>query len=564
MIVGIDLGTTHSLIGRWTDAGAQLAPNALGNYLTPSVVSVDANGEVLVGAAARERLWTHPQQSAAAFKRGMGSEREWQLGGRAFRPEQLSALVLRALIADAEAAFGEPVTEAIISVPAYFSDAQRKSTRIAGELAGVKVERLVNEPTAAALAYGLQQGDAGSRFLVFDLGGGTFDVSILELYDGVMEVHASAGDNYLGGEDFLDLLEQACVTDLGLTGLADSERAQLRGRLERIKARLSQDDQIDTELPLGGELRAWSISESRFADLAQGLLARMRMPIERALRDARLRAADLDAIVMVGGASRMPMVVRLVARLFGRLPLRHLHPDEAIALGACVMAGMKARDVAFRERVMTDVCPYTLGIEVSEEDPGGRRIEGLYSPIIERNHSVPVSRVQRYWPMTDNQTKMLLRAYQGESPRVANNIHLGDLQVPLSPRPREENPVDVRFTYDVNGLLEVQAHVLADQQRHQLIIERNPGVLSPAAIADCLRALEQLKVHPREQQANLALVARAERLFEELLGRDRQLLQQALLSFQHVLDSQDLRAIADARSGFSQWLTSLEDGLSRL
>lgn len=561
MIIGIDLGTTHSLAARWTERGSELIANSLGEVLTPSVVCVDAAGRVLIGAAARERQLVDPATASAAFKRMMGADREIRLGSRSFRPEQLSALVLRSLIADVEAVTGESVVEAVISVPAYFGDAQRKATRLAGELAGIKVERLINEPTAAALAYGLQQGSDGSRFLVFDLGGGTFDVSILELYDGVMEVHASAGDNYLGGEDFLDLLEAACRNDLSLDTLTPSDRAQLRARLERAKQKLTFDEQVEVELPFSSGMHHWSISESRFASLAQGLLGRLRMPVERALRDARLSAADLDEIVLVGGASRMPMVVRMVTRLFGRLPLRHVHPDEAIAMGAAVMAGMKARHVAFEEIVVTDVCPYTLGVEVAEQTSQGRLVDGLYSPIIERNSVVPVSRVQRYLPMQDGQRLMRLGVYQGESPSVLNNVYLGMLEVPLSPRPRLENPVDVRFTYDVNGLLEVDATVLAEKRHVRLVIERNPGALSPEMVAAQLEELRHLKVHPREEQANLALLGRADRLHAEALGELRQMVQAAIVGFQAILDGQDLRLIAQARVEFAEQLAAFEQRL---
>ena len=251
------------------------------------------------------------------------------------------------------------MTEAVISVPAYFSDAQRKATRSAGELAGIKVERLINEPTAAALAYGLSARKDGSSFVVFDLGGGTFDVSILEMFEGVMEVHATAGDNYLGGEDFLEVLERACLSDLKLdpASLSASARGVLRARLERAKVQLSGINEVRVDVETGCERLVWSITEARFAELCQPLLARIRAPIERAMRDAKLAPDALDEIILVGGASRMPMVPRLVARMFGRLPLRHINPDQVIGLGAAVVAGMKARHENFKEVVLTDVCP---------------------------------------------------------------------------------------------------------------------------------------------------------------------------------------------------------------
>ncbi len=563
MLVGIDLGTTHSLIGQFTDAGPKLFANALGDFLTPSVVSVDAAGTVYFGAAARERLSTDPDNTAAAFKRTMGTAREVVLRGKRFRPEELSALVLKSLISDAEASTGEKVTEAVISVPAYFSDAQRKATRSAGELAGIKVERLINEPTAAALAYGLSARKDGSSFVVFDLGGGTFDVSILEMFDGVMEVHATAGDNYLGGEDFLEVLERACLSDLKLdpASLSSSARAVLRARLERAKVQLSGINEVRVDVETSTTPLVWSITETRFAELCQPLLARIRAPIERAMRDAKLAPDALEEIILVGGASRMPMVPRLVARMFGRLPLRHINPDQVIGLGAAVVAGMKARHENFKEVVLTDVCPYTLGVGVSEPDAQGRHIDGIFSPIIERNSTVPVSKVQSYSPIVDFQTQLNLKIYQGESPRVVNNIALGELQMQLPKLKASENSVDVRFTYDVNGLLQVEALVKSNNKRYELVIQQNPGLLSDTEIRARLAELSALKVHPREAQANTALIARAERLYAEFLA-EREVIKAHMTGFMAQLETQDLALISRARVEFQAFLDSLEQALS--
>jgi molecular chaperone HscC len=560
MIVGIDLGTTHSLIGYYSETGPQLFRNALGDYLTPSVVSVDDDGHMLIGDAARDRLISHPAASVATFKRWMGTARETQLGGRSLRAEELSALVLRSLLADAEAALGEKVREAVISVPAYFSDAQRKATRAAGELAGIKVERLINEPTAAALAYGLQERQEGSRFLVFDLGGGTFDVSVLEMFEGVVEVHASAGDNYLGGEDFLELLQNACLVDLKLHAddFSPVERGLLRRRLEAAKRSLSQRHEASIECQIGKHDIRWNIDQERFFHLADPLLQRMRAPLERALRDARLRPDQLNEIVLVGGASRMPLVSRLIARMFGKLPLRHVNPDEAIALGACVASGLKSRNAKLDEIILTDVCPYTLGVEVGQRDAQGHVQNGLFSPIIQRNSVVPISRESNYWPMAERQTRLTLKVYQGENPLVSNNIKLGELDIPLDPNlPIAENEVVVRFTYDINGVLQIEATPKSSGQRHELVLEQNPGMLSEAEIRARLAALSELKVHPRAKQENIALLARAERLFEEHLAA-RQILQQWIGQFRQTLESQDERLIQEHRQNFSSALDSLE------
>ena len=563
MIVGIDLGTTHSLIGCYGDSGPQLFCNALGEYLTPSVVSVDDGGHVIVGTAASDRLISHPDLSVASFKRWMGTARETRLGTSCFRPEELSALVLRSLLADAESALGEKIQEAVISVPAYFSDAQRKATRVAGELAGVRVERLINEPTAAALAYGLQDKQDGNRFLVFDLGGGTFDVSILEMFEGIVEVHASAGDNFLGGEDFLDGLLAACLSDLKLRtdDFSPVERGLLRRRIENVKRELSQQSEVRLDCQVGQRHIDWTIDQERFLRLSEPLMQRMRAPLERALRDARLRPDQLNEIILVGGASRMPLVSKLIARMFGRLPLRHVNPDEAIARGACVAAGLKSRNAKLEEIILTDVCPYTLGVEIGQRDALGNTQNGLFSPIIQRNSAVPISREKTYGPITENQDKLVLKVYQGENPMVANNILLGQLEIPLNAKLSiAENQVAVRFTYDINGVLQVEATPLASKLRYELVLEQSPGLLDQQEIRTRLAALSQLKIHPRGKQENVALLARAERLFEEHLP-SRQLLQQWIVQFRQSLESQDEQVIREHRTSFAQALDRLETQL---
>ncbi|MGN6151069.1 MAG: Hsp70 family protein [Lysobacteraceae bacterium] len=561
MIVGIDLGTTHSLVGAYREDGPVLFPNALGDLLTPSVVSVDGD-RILVGQSARDRLISHPQPTVAAFKRWMGTPRETRLGDRAFRPEDLSALVLRALIADAEAALGEKVEEAVISVPAYFSDAQRKATRAAGEIAGVRVERLINEPTAAALAYGLQNREGEGRFLVFDLGGGTFDVSILECFDNVFEVHASAGDNFLGGEDFLNVLVDAFLADASLhaRALKAAELAQVRRRMEKLKRELGSGEGT-LQVQIGDKQYDWTVDETRFASLAEPLVQRMRGPIERAMRDARLQPDQLDEIVLVGGASRMPLVSRLVSRMFGRLPLRHINPDQAIALGAVVASGLKRRDAKLEEIILTDVCPYTLGTEVAKRDANGQVQTGFFHPIILRNSTVPVSREDSFSPMHDRQERLTIDIYQGENPLVANNIKLGEIGLLLDPRrSRDENSVTVRFTYDINGLLQVEVTEHATQRKHELVLEQNPGLLTPEEIRARLAALADLKVHPRDQQENIALLTRAERMYEEFL-HERDRLQEWIVHFRSALESQDNSLIARQRTQFAEALDMLETSM---
>lgn len=560
MIIGIDLGTTNSLVCAWDGEKARLLPNALGNALTPSVVGLDDDGQLVVGDIARERLPTHPHLTAALFKRYMGSDRETRLGGRAYRAEELSAMLLRSLKDDAERALGEPVTEAVISVPAYFSDAQRKATRIAGELAGLKVDKLINEPTAAALAYGLEQrGEA--TFLIFDLGGGTFDVSILELFEGVMEVRASAGDNFLGGEDFDDAIVAHFIAKVGASDLPDVQQPAIAQRLrreaQRVRHALGQTSQA--RFTLREQDREWhlELTQQAMADLMQPLLERLRTPIERALRDARIKVADLDEILLVGGTTRMPLVRKLVATLFGRIPAMQLNPDEVVGQGAAIQAALLARHASLEEVVLTDVCPYTLGIETTVQH-GANFQDGHYLPIIERNTVVPVSRSRTVSTLRDNQKVVRLGIYQGESRLVKDNIFLGELEIPVPLRKAGEVTLDVRFTYDNNGLLEAQVHLPINGETRRLVIENNPGVLAPEEIARRLAALEALKVHPRDQQANTVLLARLDRLYQETLGSGREYIAGLANHFQQTLDSQDERLIRDVRGDVQLRLMHLE------
>ncbi len=566
MIIGIDLGTTNSLVAVWRDGKASIIPNALGKHLTPSCVGIDDDGTVLIGEAAHARLQTHPHMTAALFKRYMGSERKTTLGKQVFRPEELSSMVLRALKDDAENYLGHKVTEAIITVPAYFSDAQRKATRVAGQLAGLKVERLLNEPTAAALAYGIQDTQRETKFLVFDLGGGTFDVSILELFEGVMEVRASAGDNFLGGEDFVTALVDAFIVRSGLVKaqngqeLTGSQRQRLRDEAERAKRTLSDESTANMSFMFDGTEYKWEVSEEILSNLCEPLMQRLRTPVERALRDATIKASELDSVVLAGGATRMPLVRKLASRMFGRFPMIHLDPDEAIALGAAVQAGLKMRDAALNEVVMTDVAPYSLGIAIARQFGPNNYEGGHFLPIIERNSTVPVSRVENVTTIADFQKELSVKVYQGEARLVSDNIYLGTLTFPIPGKKAGEISADVRFTYDVSGVLEAEVTVLPTQEVHKLVITENAGVMTAAEIEKRLGELSELKIHPRDRIENRTLVAQADRLYEQLLGQEREYLAQYVAAFQSVLDKQDPIATKRARESLVQAMRQLEGG----
>jgi len=551
-LLGIDLGTTNSLIAVWQDGEARLIPNAMGEVLTPSVVSVDDDGSILVGQAARARLTTHPECTAAAFKRFMGSDKRYALGEHRFTPEELSALVLGALKQDAEAYLGCPVDEAVISVPAYFSDEQRKRTVFAAELAGLKVQRLINEPTAAAMAYGLHE-QKFERTLVFDLGGGTFDVTVLEYALPLIEVHASTGDNYLGGEDFTDALLQACLRDWNLKAeeLAPQALASLHDAIEQLKREAGEGSRV-LDWHDGVQSREWRLDDLKLQAIWAPLLTRVRAPIEQALRDARLSPRELDSLVLVGGATRMPQVQQLVAKLFGRLPYRHLDPDTIVALGAASQAACKARDAAIDELILTDVCPYTLGVASSR----GEDVTGAFSPIIERNTVIPTSKVQRFYSSHPEQKFVRIAVYQGERPWVRDNILVDSFEVPLQPT-GEIQSLDVRFSYDINGLLEVDVTFLESGQKHSHSIDRSPSGLDAEARQASEERLARLKIHPRDTLPNRTLLARLERAWMQSLGDERELIGNWLDAFNAVLAAQQAGEISRERQALSQALDEL-------
>jgi molecular chaperone HscC len=543
LILGIDLGTTNSAAAVFRDGAAVLVPNRLGSVLTPSAVSLEGD-KVLVGLAARERQATHAASTATAFKRYMGTDRRLNLGGRQFSAEELSALVLRSLKEDAEAFLGEQVREAVITVPAYFNDRQRRATRRAGELAGLKVERLINEPTAAALAYGIHQLGSESRFLVFDLGGGTFDVSILEMFEGVIEVRSTTGDNRLGGEDFnellIDMARKRFSDDWGVAARADETLYQkMREQAERARRALTTEAAATMRVVWRDRSYELQVDAEAFDAEAAPLMARLREPVLRAMRDAAIDSAALNEIVMIGGATRMPLVRKAVTRMFGRFPNVSVNPDEAVALGAAIQAGLKARDAALREVVLTDVCPYSMGIDIARHLENGRTENGLFSPIIERNTTIPASRVRTYQTLRDNQPEVHLTIYQGEARMVVDNIKIGEMRVPMRPGPAG-SAFDVRFSYDINGLLEVDVEVRDGGAKYQLVVTTE-GEETDHDLPARRAALAALKVHPRDTEAGRAAMARAERCWSDTLGHEREMIEQLIRRFEAALATQNPR-----------------------
>lgn len=559
MLIGIDLGTTNSLAAYYADGKPNLIPNRLGKYLTPSVVSVDENGTVLVGETAREYGIMHPLDTAKVFKRSMGTSKEFSLGNMKFKAEELSSLVIKSLKEDAETYLGCQITEAIISVPAYFNDLQRKATVEAGKLAGLNVSRIINEPTAAALAYGVGSKDKDECCLVFDLGGGTFDVSILEYFNTIMEVHAIAGDNYLGGEDFTQVLanmflEKAVIAPETLDIRTMNEVFK---EAEAAKIKFSSQKTVTLSCKISGEVVESEISIDEFEKRCEPLLERLKNPIERSIKDAGLNLSDIDRVILVGGATRLSCVRKFVSRILRRFPDISIDPDTSVALGAAVQCGMKERNSEIKEVVLTDVCPFTLGTEVVMSN-GIFDEDGHYLPIIERNTVIPVSKTHTLYTASDNQSRVRVKILQGESRMAKNNVMLGELSIPVPPGPKGKESIELTFTYDVNALLEVEVLVNSTGVKRKVFVQNEAQKISEEEAEARMQKLAHLKLNPRDEEENKLLILRGERLYEESLEHDRELINQALMRFENVLSRRNHIEIARERKEITRLFDDIE------
>lgn len=536
-VVGIDLGTTNSLVAVMGPEGPETIANELGDHLTPSVVAIAEDGGVLVGRAAKDRLVAAPDSGRAFFKRDMGTPTTYRFGKRTWTPTECSARILAEMARIAGVHLGEKVEQVVVTVPAYFHDAQRQATMEAARIAGLKVERILNEPTAAALAFGHRHRDTEAKLLVFDLGGGTFDVTLLEVFDGVIEVKASGGESRLGGEDYTDALLLLVEQQAHLRADAPG-RGRLRQQVEVLKRRLATADQA--ELVVDGT--SLIIDRAAFTAATAELTARLRPVVRRCLRDANFSVEDLDDILLVGGASRMAQVGEFLRNDLRRAGNASIDPDRVVALGAAVQGALCADDEAVQDLVLTDVCPHTLGIEVAKQFGPGQQQSGFFSPIIDRNTTVPVSRMDRYSTFHPEQDEIEIKVFQGEGRLTAENTLLGTLSVRgLRHRAGQEmaGVIDVRFTYDMNGILEVEATVVATGKRLGKVIESRPGSLSPAQIEEAIRRMIPLKIHPRDSLPNRARLERANRLFGELVGAAREALNARVDAFEAALESQN-------------------------
>lgn len=565
MIVGIDLGTTNSAVAVLRGERPELIRNALGEGLTPSVVGFDHDGNLLVGKPARELMVTHPDRCAAVFKRQMGEQWSTVVAGKPFSAIQLSSMVLSALKADAENFLQQTVTEAVITVPAYFNDDQRHATIEAGKLAGLEVRRIINEPTAASLAYGIHEQDEEKTVAIIDLGGGTFDVSIVDFFEGAIEVRASAGEAILGGEDFTRAIANHVLVERGLVyEHVEMKHPKMLSRLiqqcEKAKRSLTKSVTCQIQVPkqdgtLDSENASFEISREQLAESCQKVLARIELPIRRAMGDAKLTRYDIDEVILVGGATRMPMIVSLVERLFEKEPLARFNPDEVVALGAAIQGALLSKNSAVDDLIVTDVAPFSLGVNIVKEM--GRELrDGYFLPIINRNSVIPCSKSHSLGTIRANQSEVTLEVYQGEARRVQDNVLLGELEVKGIPRGPAGQLIDVRFTYDANGVLDVEVTIEKTGVKKNLVITRHAKNLSKKELKKALQEMQALKIHPREDSRNRFVLKRAERVYQELPTMLRDELSNAIDLFENALDRQEAEDIEIYRSHLEIFLSA--------
>lgn len=541
-VIGIDLGTSNTLACVFRDGEAVLIPNGEGGYLTKSAVSVMDDGTIITGRAAKDRLLTHPDRTAASYKVFMGTERDFHLGQSVFRPEELSAFVLKQIKQDAEKFLQEPVEEAVISVPAYFNDNQRCATKLAAQLAGLKVSRLINEPSAAAVYYRWHNPEAeDGKLMIIDFGGGTLDVSIVECFENIIEILCIAGDNHLGGDDIdAAIAKHFCERNhLSQTTLTPEERAALMRQAENAKAALSEPDADSAIMNLRAGEKDYEMRLTRelLAELCEPVFKRVEKVLRRALENKKA-AQGIRRVVLVGGSSRMPVFHDFLEKLMSARPVMAADPDRIVALGAGVCAGIKERREELQDIVMTDVCPFSLGVATYnskvDRDPH-------MAVLIPRSSMLPVSHSSRFFTLHDGQEHLRFEFYQGEDYFVSGNLKLGELQVRVPRGTAGSQWAEVIFTYDINGILHVSVESSGGDKRETVIL--NPNLqLSDDELEKAMERINSIRL-TTEVHGDDQLFTQALSLFERLGDERRMQLTFGLENYCRAIDGQDIIAV---------------------
>ena len=561
-IIGIDLGTTNSCVAVMEGGEPTVIANAEGARTTPSVVAFAKNGERLVGQVAKRQAVTNPERTIISIKRDMGTDRKIVIDGKTLTPPEISAMILQKLKADAESYLGETVTKAVITVPAYFSDSQRQATKDAGRIAGLEVERIINEPTAAALAYGLDKGDA-HKILVYDLGGGTFDVSLMEVGDGVFEVLATGGDTHLGGDDFdnrlIDYIASEFQKENGIDLKQDRMALQrLKEAAEKAKIELSGLMSVNVNLPFitadatGPKHLDVTISRAKFNELTADLVDRTIAPLTQALKDADLTAKDIDKVILVGGSTRIPAVQEAVQRVTGKEPYKGINPDECVAIGAAIQGGVLGGDV--KDVVLLDVTPLSLGIET---------LGGVFTKLIERNTTIPVKQTQVFSTAADGQTSVDVHVLQGEREFAADNKTLGRFQLSgIAPAPRGVPQIEVTFDIDANGIVHVSAKDKGTGKEQSISITASSN-MSEDEIKKAVNEAEQFAAEDKKRKEAVEvnnqcdqLIYQSEKTLKELDSKldaaDKAAIEEGLKKLRDVRATEDTEKIKAEMETFSQ------------